>query len=70
MKMLSGTGQEQRQNRVKQRHMTITAGAGNKAGEQTDIGEVITQVSPGESNESLMRMTSEAGVHNDGGRSA
>ena len=39
-----GTGQEQRQNRVTQRHTTINDEAGNRAGEQTYIGEVMTQV--------------------------
>lgn len=38
------TGQEHRQNRVTQRHTTFNAEAGNRAGEQADIGEVTTQV--------------------------
>lgn len=38
------TGQEQRQHTGKQGHMTINAKAGNRAGDQTDIGEVMPEV--------------------------
>ena len=38
-----GTGQGQRQNRVIDRHKTINEAVGNRAGELTNIGEVINR---------------------------